>query len=1028
MEDLVPMATDLDLEAIDVAVGAPRLDIVRLLAAALEQYPQVSLRILCAAPGDAIVAPSAVSQGLTLAHDLSMELAEAWKQRLLEVFTRDVDGVEKTNTSQEAVIKLATLLREGRIQFGFFDRRLNFTRTLLLHTKTGPLSLAAHGGFHPAALSEAMELRTLQFGEAAQQVEAWFERMWADSRDLSAEVTQLVMDSWACQLLSPTDAYHKVLIEYFSEMLESGDPFVDNNSMLEYLAVFQKHAYAHAKGILRRFGGVFISDVVGLGKTFIGLALLKHTVEIQQARPLIIAPPRLCGMWDELTLKYGIEKEILSSHQLEKLDGYQSRDLLLIDESHAFRNKNTQRYEMLMNFLRPNGEPSRRKVILLSATPQNNTCWDVYNQLQFFPDVYGQLPYDGEDLKEFFQRVDRGEADLASLMQYVLVRRTRAFIQQEYPDATLPGVDADGNATTQPIVFPERRDGEKMALRYSIEAAYDGLYDDIIETLRTMTYARYGLSAYLRDEARGAEEYKNMMRVGNSLRGLFKAILLKRCESSLAAFKGTLRRLISTHDAFYSGLMTQDRVLAKPAHVGARADAMDVEDIIELFQVSYPASDFDRERLAADITADWKKLMRLREKIDRIPLTHDAKFQRLRTHLEAHPPTRHRTLVFTQFTDTARYLYDQLRHLDMRVELITSDDGNQADIVRRFAPRATEAEVEPAEQIDLLISTDVLSEGVNLQDADTIINYDLHWNPVRLIQRAGRIDRIGSQNKEIFLYNFLPETAIEEALGLERVLRRRIREIQQVFGEDGQILSAEQQLEDARLIDVYTGKALRDAEEDQSLDHLSHHLTEAFHIKQKRPRDYKRLSEMRPGQRAMLDSSGQISVVMGQAGWYKRFYTVQDAARPRILLDEQALGLLRDWAQCSEWVKSATINAQLNHATYRVEQDFAQEVRRLREKRDQPRLTPAQSFIREQLVALHRRLTGEKERGEVNRMIAWIERGSYKILFDEHARRWQRNKLSAEAIRGELRSWLRQYPEREEALPEPQIVVSMLGG
>lgn len=1024
----LPISAPEALTQIDVAVGAVRLDILSSVIGVLQRQPNVFVRVVCAAPGFGIVPPEEAVDGLTLARQLTRAVSKAWSRQFLRVFGADVDDITKTNEWQRLIIELAGFVEKERLQIRFFDRELVGSQALVLHSLEGSVSLTASGGLDLANISRASELHSLQRGESAQEVARWFEGRWRESIPLSPQILEILRSSWACQLLSPTQAYHKAIIEFFSEMMEQQDSLVDDNPMLGQLANFQQDAYSHALWILKQYGGVFISDVVGLGKTYIGLALLRHVVTNQRAYPLIIAPPRLCGMWNTLMREYGVHAQVLSNHQLDKLHEYERCDLLLIDESHAFRNTRTNRYEQMMEFLRPDGRPSDRRMILLTATPQNNSCWDVYNQLHMFPDTYPPVPVDGEDLKDYFRKVEAGAENLSNLLQNVLVRRTRRLIKQEYPDATLPAVDDEGNPVELPIVFPERRDGPDTALRYSIVDVYDGLYDEILDTLLTLTYARYGLADYLHQECREMERYENLIRAGRSLRGLFKATLLKRCESSLEAFRKSLAWLIGIHEGFHTALVEHEIVATSPDHVGASIDDMDLEDVLALFKKQYPAADFDQDALQRDIEHDWYKLMELRARLDEIPRSDDAKLHRLREHLRDHQPGQHRTLLFSQFSDTAAYLYEGLKDLDCNVELITHGRGNQYDIMCRFAPKAMDAEVEPDEQIDLLISTDVLSEGVNLQDADTIINYDLHWNPVRLIQRAGRIDRIGSENDVIYLFNFLPEAALEDALGLEEVLRKRAGEIRRVFGSDGNILSERydaHQMDEDEVIDTYTGKALREAESEEALDGLSRHRLAAQALKREHPDEYRRLSELRTSQRAII-AGGVRTILLAKAGWYSKFYEVSGEALES-LTAEKALGTLERWRDARGWLKDTAVHGGLNRAMQLAEVEFEAAAAAVRQKRAQPVLSPAQNHVRERLLVLRQRSTKEETRRELDEMIDWLKRGRHRYLFEDHAKRWRRERLPAEAMRVEMRAWLRQHSEEEEELPDGEIVVGVWG-
>lgn len=1015
-----------DISSLDLAIGFPRLDFLLSLIPEEGQDFVALPRLLCAPPGDGIAPPAEAMDGFTLRRELRGESRAAWRQRLFDLLKLELDSSPQTDETQRLLLRLASILGARGLHFRFWDKALSFSRAMIVGLGDQIRSLTAAGGFSPAALTGIDELRSLQSGENAREVARWFDERWQEATPISGEIEQLVLESWACKVLSPRDAYYKALIEYFSGSLELEDRSEDLNPMLERMADFQKDAYFHAKGILRRFGGVFISDVVGLGKTFIGLALLSYLVREQQARALVIAPPRLCGMWESLLERFEIDARVLASSMLKELPQYTSRDVVLIDESHNFRNALTRRYESVATYLRPEGQAATRRVILLTATPQNNRCWDVFHQLRLFPDTFAQMPIPGESLKEFFRAVEAENAELSSLLQHVVVRRTRSFVKREYRGATLPVVDKDGNMTLKEIIFPERRDGPDTVLRYSIEAVYGGLYNEIIQTILGLTYARYGLAEYLLPSAIGQERFNNLKRGGRALRGLFKALLLKRLESSLAAFRRTLSWIVLTHRGCLEGIKLRGVVPVNPRYQADDVDELDVEDALELFQGDFATSDFDATRLERDIAHDLNLLTSLQERLEQIPVAHDAKLNALLEHLKKHPPHQHKTLIFTQFSATATYLYDNLRFLGYRLEVITGNRGNQLDVLTRFSPRSMEAKVPPDRQLDLLISTDILSEGVNLQDADTILNYDLHWNPVRLIQRAGRIDRIGSQNGTIHIFNFLPERALEQALGLESVLRRRIAEILKVFGEDSAILPLDYGAPtEQAVIDAYTGKALKDAEEDRSLDGLSLHLEEVFRLRRSDPAQYRSLQTLRPAQRALLAEEGTQYIVMCQAGWFKRFYQRNnDLMTP--MDDREALDELYLWAHATRWIERAKIHSGLNQATRTSFAHFQNAVLNLRDQRQQPRLTPAEDYVRSRLIELLERVS-PLAGPEIERMIDWIQQGRHKAPFEPAARRWKREQLSAESIQHEMRGWLRQYTLSEEALPEPSVVVSVLG-
>ncbi|MBK6580446.1 MAG: SWF/SNF helicase family protein, partial [Sandaracinaceae bacterium] len=299
-----------------------------------------------------------------------------------------------------------------------------------------------------------------------------------------------------------------------------------------------------------------------------------------------------------------------------------------------------------------------------------------------------------------------------------------------------------------------------------------------------MSYPLHGLGLYIREGHETDPRLSNLRRAGRGLRGLYKVLLLKRIESSLHAFACSTGRLLARLNAAIEALQ-RGEVLARGDELfeDQEDDAAGAGE-----HEALPARLFDQRRLLADLQADRRAVRDMIDDVELLQTEPDPKIARLRRFLAERAPRSHRTIVFTQFAETAEALRRALGDEFGRTVMVMGSTGGRSAIVRRFSPRSNRQALAPQEEIDLLISTDALSEGVNLQDADTLINYDLHWNPVRLIQRAGRIDRIGSENDQIVVASFLPERGLEQNLGIEAVLRRRIDEFLKVFGEDSRVL------------------------------------------------------------------------------------------------------------------------------------------------------------------------------------------------------------------------------------------------
>ncbi len=299
-----------------------------------------------------------------------------------------------------------------------------------------------------------------------------------------------------------------------------------------------------------------------------------------------------------------------------------------------------------------------------------------------------------------------------------------------------------------------------------------------------LTFARYGLWHYVNKGSQKQEPYSSLQHAGANLRGLIRILLFKRFESSVYAFSQTIDRLLKIHkrflDALNQGLVPAGEEAQDIIYEPNYEEEQDLMDALKKASGKYNAADFDIVRLKEHIAHDIELLKKIQEIVEPITPDKDTKLQALIKRLNNKPLSEGKRLIFTQYADTARYLYDNLNPGGKQkdIEVIYSGDKSRVKVVGRFAPKANpEYEFVGGEsELNTLVATDVLAEGLNLQDCDKIINYDLHWNPVRLIQRFGRIDRIGSDYDKIYGFNFLPETGLDKNLGLKEKLHNRIQE------------------------------------------------------------------------------------------------------------------------------------------------------------------------------------------------------------------------------------------------------------
>jgi len=658
---------------------------------------------------------------------------------------------------------------------------------------------------------------------ALDELTGWFRQQWHDARDFKADLIDLINASkFGHKEYTPYQIYSKALFEYFRDDIDAENSSTATRSVVE-LSEFQEDAVRKARKILARYDGVMIADSVGLGKTWIGKKLLEDYAYHRRYKAVVISPAALQKTWRDELFGAGIASTLVTQEALGRdefdMDSVQEADLILIDESHNFRNRSTQRYDNLERLLAANNRrggisQERKKLILLTATPINNDILDLYNQINLF--TGGDRSFFAAagigDLQRYFlaaRRSDQQESSIAlfNLLEEVVIRRTRPFIKKAYPDATIKG---------QPIHWPERK---LKTVRYNLEATYQGIYSEIVERIECLRLAPYRLETYkkqgiARDQLEEGRE--------EALVGIFKSRYLKRFESCIDAFRISVRRALEFLQTFEScieeGKVLDSSRFQKAMRYLASEDEEDDAvpgPLIEGLKAHKEARAFlhtlptlnpqhyTLQRLRSDLRKDIAALKEIWQHIAPITPEQDAKLARLKE-LLAGELRGHKVLIFTYYRDTARYLYKELGSMDLDVAAWRAQAGDphirrmdsgadakeRARLVAAFAPRANGREeiAGSSDEIDILISTDVLSEGQNLQDCGILINYDLHWNPTRMIQRAGRIDRIGTAFDTLWIINMFPDDGLERLLGLVASLTQKIAAIDRSGLLDASIL------------------------------------------------------------------------------------------------------------------------------------------------------------------------------------------------------------------------------------------------
>ena len=675
----------------------------------------------------------------------------------------------------------------------------------------------------------------------------WFDHQWAGLRTQPEKRVDLIHTLQSIgELRDPVTLYSLILHHVFHDRGEEMDEErivksatgIRNTAVWKKLYKFQRDGVVGAIDKLNRFGGCIIADSVGLGKTFEALAIIKYH-ELRNDRVLVLAPKRLRDNWT--LYKTNDKRNVLAADRLNydvlnhtdlSRDGgasgdidlshvnWGNYDLVVIDESHNFRNKSTHkekesRYDRLMRRIIKDGVKTR--VLMLSATPVNNRLADLRNQIAFVTEgddtalqEHGIASIDATTRKAQTQfnrwlnleEVEKTPArliemlgfDYFTLLDHLTIARSRRHVEKYY------GIAETGR-------FPDRLPPINIKADVDLAGEFFAIRE-INQEIRRLNLASYAPLRYVLPHKQDAYDAKYSTRVRGgqsffrqtdreeSLIHLLRINVLKRMESAVSSFTLTIGRQLKDVDATL-------------AHIEAHVDGIEEIDIADV-DIDDPAfetllvgrkvkvllADVDLIQWKQDLTEDRNRLATLLAAGKQVDATRDAKLAALRAIVEEkcrHPINdgNRKIIVFTAFADTAQYLYAQLAPwaksaLGIESALVTGGGGiqttlaglkkNMVSVLSAFAPRAKErpAELASEGELNLLIATDCISEGQNLQDCDWLINYDIHWNPVRIIQRFGRIDRIGSPNQSIQLVNFWPNMELEEYINLEQRVSGRM--------------------------------------------------------------------------------------------------------------------------------------------------------------------------------------------------------------------------------------------------------------
>ncbi|HOT74096.1 MAG TPA: helicase-related protein, partial [Anaerohalosphaeraceae bacterium] len=649
-----------------------------------------------------------------------------------------------------------------------------------------------------------------------------FESLWKNAVDVSEKYVQTIQGkTWLNQNISPYQLYLKFLYEYFKDELSQTEDIFVKYLPTEFKKLeYQEQAVLNAKKILLEYGGVFVSDVVGLGKTYIS-AMLSGQLD---GRTLVIAPPVLLeksnpGSWPNVFSDFRVPADFESIGKLDNLlergtDKYKN---IIIDEAHRFRTETTITYEKLAIICR------QKRVILVTATPYNNTPKDILSLLKLFQKAKKSTIPNVPDLESFFSRLDKKIKNLDrkkdyakyiatvrensreirdKVLKYLMVRRTRSEIEKYFSK----------DIQEQGLKFPEVKKPEP--LYYELNEMEDDVFNKTIDLIANkFKYARYMplLPIYYTGKIDQLEEQsqRNMGR-------FMKILLVKRLESSFFAFRNSVDRFIHSYEMFIKELENGNVYVSKKYtnkifELLENDDDAAVQRLIDEGKAEkYDSNDF-REVFKNDLEYDHAILMEIKKLWQHV--NRDPKLLKFSGELSKNSilKTNH-LIIFTESKETANYLFKNINEdFPGRVLLFTgdSDESVRDKVLENFDARARH----PKDDYRILVSTEVLSEGVNLHRSNVVINYDIPWNPTRMMQRVGRINRVDTPFDVIHTFNFFPTKQSNDEIKLKEAAEGKINAFLTLLGGDAELLTEGEPIGSHELFNRLISKQTLEGEE-----------------------------------------------------------------------------------------------------------------------------------------------------------------------------------------------------------------------
>lgn len=797
------------------------------------------------------------------------------KERLGELVEGEMSNSEDNEKIEGGIAKFIEWIQSGKLQIKAYPSEKIHAKVYIMTFSEGDRDkgrvITGSSNFTQAGLMDNLEFNVELKNRADYDFAlAKFEELWKDSIDVSQKYVETIRTkTWLNDTITPYELYLKFLYEYFKDDLNQHDEIFLKYLPSEFKKLeYQEQAVLNAKKILDVYGGVFISDVVGLGKTYISAMLAGQLVN--EGRILVIAPPVLLdksspGSWPNVFRDFNVPATFRSIGELDKIikDGVEQYSHVFVDEAHRFRTENNATYEKLAIIC-----SGQKKVVLVTATPYNNSPKDILSQIKLFQKARKSTIPNLPDLEQFFGSLERKlknldrQRDYASyinivkenakeirekVLKYLMVRRTRTEITKYFSE----------DLATQKLKFP---DVEKpQPVFYELNETEDAVFTKTIEFIaKKFKYARYTPILYYKGEVTQPEELAQM-----NMGKFMKILLIKRLESSFYAFRNSINRFIHSNEQFLSevekgNVYVSKKYTNKIFELLADDNEEAVEELISKGKADKLSSKDFKDDLKKDLQSDLDILKEIQNMWSGI--NRDPKLLAFIDKLSTNPVLKkNKLIIFTESKETADYL---AKNIDAKFPNETlCYTGSSSVLVREQVIENFDARARfPKDDHRILISTEILAEGVNLHRSNVVINYDLPWNPTRMMQRVGRINRVDTKFDKIYTFNFFPTKQANDQIKLREAAEAKINAFLSLLGGDANLLTENEPIGSHELFSRLTSKDIITGEDESEESELKY-LHTIKNIRDKEPDTFERIKHLpRKARTAKTDNAhaGQL--------------------------------------------------------------------------------------------------------------------------------------------------------------------------